>query len=74
MVPVTAALLAACLSVINITLAVRGFLRERRDRREPKPHALTPALADIAAAIRERGPDLHVRLGDVPTKPGTTTR
>jgi hypothetical protein len=50
--PLIAALLAASLSAINITLAVRSYLRDRRDRRDPTPHPLDARLADIAAAIR----------------------
>ena len=53
-------LLVACLTTINIMLAIRNYLREREQRRHPTPHPLEAAVRDIAAAVRE-GPE-YVRL------------
>lgn len=55
-------LLVACLTTINIMLAIRNYLREREQRRHPTPHPLDAAVRDIAAAVRERGPDFHLRV------------
>ena len=55
-----ATVLAALLAGINIGLALRTVWK---DWRHPsRPHPLEPAVRDIAAAIRERGPDFHLVL------------
>jgi hypothetical protein len=59
-VAVIPGVLAACLTIINIAVAIRNYARER----QPRPHALDAAIRDIAAAVRERGPDFHLRIND----------
>jgi hypothetical protein len=51
-VSLIAGVLAACVTALNLVLAIRNYLR---DRRPPAPHPLEPALRDIAAAVREWG-------------------
>lgn len=54
--------LAALGSLVGVVL---GTLTIREKLRKPTTtHPLEAALRDIAAAIRERGPDLHVRIDE----------
>ena len=48
--------LAAVLTMLNITLAAHNIRREWRNRRQPPTHPLEGVLRDIAGAIRERRP------------------
>ena len=63
---------AAIIALGGVLFGVTAWLLALLNIREklwPKPQAAHPLdgrLADIAAAIRERGPDLHVQLRDVP--------
>jgi hypothetical protein len=62
------AALGAAFSVVVAAAALLLALLNIREKVWPKPakpHPLEAVLRDIAAAVRERAPDLHVRLGDV---------
>lgn len=70
------AAVVVALAATASTLAIIVALLNIREKLWPKPvkaHPLEAAVRDIAAAIRERGPDLHVRIDERgPSKPSDT--
>jgi hypothetical protein len=72
-------LIAFLTGLLALGLRLHDVWDKWRARRHPVVtlvplHPLDARLADIAAAIRERGPDLHLRLRDVPPGPGPGAR
>jgi len=61
------AAVVVALAATASTLAIIVALLNIREKLWPKPamtHPLEAALRDIAVAVRERGPDLHVRVDE----------
>lgn len=60
--------MAALVTVFGLVIGTATFvlaLLNIREKLWPKPvnaHPLEAALRDIAAAVRERGPDFHLRV------------